>query len=708
MPKELFNQTPISSPTEPADDDRIALGQPSVAGGKNMLWSYFKVVVKAFTSIFDWLDFTPQATPPAHKEGRLFYDDNLKTLTLYTDELDSSLQLGHEMWFRGLNNTGFDIDNGSLVYISGESGGVPTIALADASDRTKSLGTIGAATHSIENGTVGIATTAGTINDVDTSTFTAGDIIYLSAETPGFYTNVRPSSPNYAVKVGQVSTSAEDGSGEVQINAEGNTGDVIKIFNGAVLEDNTVTVSATDPVITLSFEKSGGGDLSLFFNGGFTPFDSTPAATIELTAGTDAIPVENFVYIPQSTGVLTLSTSAFPSAQHTPVATVVCQSALGVENDGPYKVHAWTDHLADSNNQGHLAHVNKWIRGQSATWQSGVDPSLSITVNGGAIDNVYFSNVSGIVLQLHSHTFPARNMSTGNDIWVINDFTTKYDKISDLSSLDTTSLGVTLRGNNTYYSIVIMGIVSEDASDCKLMANAPLGSYGNSTDAVSDPLGFSNYNIPSSFKGTGFLIARVVLRYQTTSSGTLTEILTEDIRGLLPATAGGSGSPGGGGSDFSDALFTVFNSGDPTKIIQFLASAITTGTTRILTVPDISGLLAIAGMVDNFSFGGQAHGGDFVKSFSASAIFDAEDGNNQEMLVTASTTIAITNELPGTYIITLEIDTVTPPTITIGASLGDPLDNNATLLNADNDINVITLVVRPNATKYYSISTITQ
>ena len=705
MPKELYNQPLII--VEPDDDDRVSFGQPSVSGAKNMVWSVFKVIVKAFTSVFTWVDFTPQGTPPAHVEGRVFYDDTQKTLTLFTDELDSSLQIGQEMWFRALNDTGFDIDNGNLVYISGESGGMPTIALADASDGTKSLGTIGAATHSIEDGTIGIVTTAGKINDVDTSLFSAGDIIYLDAVTPGFYTNVRPSSPNYAVKVGQVSTSAVSGTGEVQINAEGNTGDVIKIFNGAVLEDNTVSVSASDPVITLSFEQTGGGDLSLFFNGGFTFFESTPAATIALTAGTDAIPVENFVYIPQSTGVLTVSTSGFPGAQHVPVATVVCQSALSVENDGPYKVHAWTDHLSGSDNQGHLSHVNKWIRGQNATWESGVDPSLSITVNGGAIDNVYFSNASGIVLQLHSHTFPARDMETGDDLYIINDFTTKYDKISDLSSLDTTSLGVTLRNNNTYYSVVIMGIVSEEATDCKLMANAPTGSYGNSSDAVTDPSGFSNYGIPANFKGTAFLIARVVLRYQTTGSGTLTEILTEDIRGLLPATAGGGGTPGGGGSDFSDALFTVFNSGDPTKIIQFLASTITTGTTRTLTVPDISGLIAIAGMLDNFSFGGQAHGGNNIKVFSASATFDATDGNNQEMLVTASTTIAISNELPGTYIITLEIDTITPPTITIGASFGDPIDNNAALINADNDINIITLVVRPNATKYYSINTIT-
>jgi len=107
--------------------------------------------------------------------------------------------------------------------------------------------------------------------------------------------------------------------------------------------------------------------------------------------------------------------------------------------------------------------------------------------------------------------------------------------------------------------------------------------------------------------------------------------------------------------------------------------------------------------VQNFS--GQAHGGNSLEVFSASKTFDANDGNNQKMLVTASTTIAISNELPGTYLFILEIDTVTPPTITIGASFGDKLDNSADLINADNDINILTLLVDSDGNKYYTINT---
>lgn len=109
----------------------------------------------------------------------------------------------------------------------------------------------------------------------------------------------------------------------------------------------------------------------------------------------------------------------------------------------------------------------------------------------------------------------------------------------------------------------------------------------------------------------------------------------------------------------------------------------------------------------NKLFQNQAHGGDFIKTFSASATFDADDGNNQYMEVTASTTIAIINEQPGMYEFELEINSGASPTITISASLGTITDNAATLINADNDINLITLYVNPNGSKRYTVEIVT-
>jgi hypothetical protein len=597
MPKELFDQNLVEDPDTPSDEDRIALGEPGVAGAINLKWDYFKQLLQ---TAVDWTDFTPQLTNPAYKEGRLFYQDSEKTLSLFNDRANTLKQLGRELGDRGLNNTGSTILNGKIVYVSGDDGTNRTIALASASDANTSLSTIGFATEDIADGQVGEITFIGKVRDVDTSGCSVANVLYLST-TPGEFTETPPESPDYIVFLGTCGrVDAVNGEIDAKIIPRNNTQSVIKIFNGAVLEDTSTSVSSDGADITLSYEKSGGGDLSLFFDAGFYEFDSTPAATVTLTPGTDTVPTLNYVFIPDSTKVLTANTTGFPSEQHVPVATVLCQSALSAQTDGVFKMHAWTDHLSGSDDQGHLSHVNSWIRNQAATWISGVDPTTTIVTNGGAIDNVYFSSASGIILQLHDHTFPALDMQTSDPIWIINDFTTKYDRLTDLSALNTDSEGNTLRTNNTFYSIVIIGIVSEDTTDCKYMANAPSGFYTNQTDAINDPNGYNNYTIPSDFTGTGFLIARVVLRYQTSSSGTITEILTEDLRGS-GAVGGGTG---GGGTDFSDATFTLFNSGDPTKILQFLLSSITTGTTRTLTVPDVSGLMAVNGMTDSFTFGG--------------------------------------------------------------------------------------------------------
>lgn len=163
----------------------------------------------------------------------------------------------------------------------------------------------------------------------------------------------------------------------------------------------------------------------------------------------------------------------------------------------------------------------------------------------------------------------------------------------------------------------------------------------------------------------------------------------------------------GGATSFADNIFEIFNVGDGTKVFNFDASSISTSTTITLTIPDVSGLIAVAGMVDAFSFGGQAHGGDNVRTFSASTTFDSNNGNNQSMDVTASTNIGISNELPGTYIFELEIDTAGAPTITPNANLGTVMDNSADFINADNDINIITVYVNPSGAKKYTINTIT-
>lgn len=371
------------------------------------------------------------------------------------------------------------------------------------------------------------------------------------------------------------------GAGTLNIDLSSNVQNTaISGWNGSLLETAAVSAASDGATITFSVEQSGGGDLTAVFSDGYYAWDTTPADTVTLTAGSDTSPQINYVYLLQSTKTLTAATGGWPATEHAPLATVLCQSAASFQTDGAYKFHAWTDHVTQTNNQGHIGDINFWIRQQNATWKSGVGQTLTITPNGGAADNVIFTSASGVVLQLHNQTFPA--FAGTPDIYTVNDSVTPYNVVTDLNALLTDSAGVSMSGR--YFSLVIWGVVSEDSGDCKLMVNLPSGSYNNSAAVTTDASKFADFSIPVDFKGTGFLIAQYNLRHQAAASGTWTEIDFIDLRGLFPASTGGSGTATS--SEFIDNVFRILDDGDNSKEIAFQASGITTATTRTITMAD--------------------------------------------------------------------------------------------------------------------------
>lgn len=350
-------------------------------------------------------------------------------------------------------------------------------------------------------------------------------------------------------------------------------------WNGGILETADVYVYSDGINVAMAVEKDGGGNLTVVFSDGFYDWVTAPDS-VALTPGTDVAPTINYVYFLQSTKVLTASTVGWPATEHAPLATVLCQSAASVQTKGAYKVHAWTDHVVSTNEQGHLAHLNYWIREQHATWMSGVAQTLTITPNGGTPDDVIFTNTAGTCLQLHPHTFPA--FVGTPDIYTVNDSVTPYNIITDLNELLLDSTGASMAGK--YFSLVVWGVISEDTTDCKLMVNLPGGSYNTQAALEADSQNYVNYSMPTNFKGTGFLIYQMDLRHQVAASGTWTSIQSFDLRGQFPSTAAGSSTAFA--TEFADNVFRIFDDGDNTKEIAFQADQITAANTRTITMCD--------------------------------------------------------------------------------------------------------------------------
>lgn len=197
-------------------------------------------------------------------------------------------------------------------------------------------------------------------------------------------------------------------------------------WNGSILETASVSVTSDGATSTFNIEKFGGGDLTVVFSDGYFDWNTSPADTIALISGTDTSPQLNFVYFLQSTKALAVSTTSFPAAEHAPLATVFCQSAASVQTDGVLKLHAWTDHVVQTTQQGHINDLNYWIRQQPATYVDGVLQTFNINA-ATSPDEVTIATASGTVLQLHPQTYPA--FAAADDYYVVNDSVTPNIKI---------------------------------------------------------------------------------------------------------------------------------------------------------------------------------------------------------------------------------------------------------------------------------------
>jgi hypothetical protein len=123
------------------------------------------------------------------------------------------------------------------------------------------------------------------------------------------------------------------------------------------------------------------------------------------------------------------------------------------------------------------------------------------------------------------------------------------------------------------------------------LINLPDGAYTNLNDAINDVSGYNVDALPDAYtlnSTTGLSLYRLTFRITSAGGGTWTLHNTEDLRQTNNVGGGASITPQ---QTFSDAEFAIFNTTDPTKIMDFDASGITTATTRTLAIPDEDGTI---------------------------------------------------------------------------------------------------------------------
>ena len=120
-------------------------------------------------------------------EGQVGWDPEDGTLEVGLKGGNVNLQIGQENVIRVKASE--NVLNGQVVYIDGADGSNPTISLANGSNPVIADKTIGVATEDISTNQFGYVTTFGLVRELDTSSYTEGQEVYLSTTELGNFTS---------------------------------------------------------------------------------------------------------------------------------------------------------------------------------------------------------------------------------------------------------------------------------------------------------------------------------------------------------------------------------------------------------------------------------------------------------------------------------------------------------------------------------------
>lgn len=144
--------------------------------------------------------------------GRIAWNSTDSTVDIGM-EYDVTQQVGQETYARVGNTTGVTIPNGTVVGFAGATSDAILVAPYLADGSTSTLYVLGVMTHDLpDSGQTGYCTTWGFVRGMDTSGFTAGDILYPDPAVAGGLTNVKPTAPDNVVPIAAcVISDATDG-----------------------------------------------------------------------------------------------------------------------------------------------------------------------------------------------------------------------------------------------------------------------------------------------------------------------------------------------------------------------------------------------------------------------------------------------------------------------------------------------------------------
>jgi hypothetical protein len=377
------------------------------------------------------------------------------------------------------NKTGATLTKGTVVYINGGQGNLPTITKALASADATSAQTYGIVRNDITNNNNGYVVVAGRISDLDTQAYTEGTQLYLSSTTAGTYTSTKQYAPNHLVYVGVV-VRAHPTQGVIEV----------KIQNGYEL-DELHNVAAQTPTNNdgLFWESA----TSLWKNKsiatilGYTPQAQLNGTGFVKASGT-SISYDNSTY---------LTTSA---AATTYLPMVLSSTANVVDINGQ-QFNIWGSAGGYTSGRIIVDPVFSAIGYQNA----GVFDGLKILTNG----NAEFSN-SGVTRFFNQVRFDS-TLTNGTYTYTLPGATGTLALTSQLTGGTVTSVGLSSATSGvtigstpiTTSGTITLAIATASGSQQGLLSSTDWTTFNNKQNALTNPVtGTGTTNYLPKFTGT--------------------------------------------------------------------------------------------------------------------------------------------------------------------------------------------------------------
>jgi len=318
------------------------------------------------------------------------------------------------------NNTGATLTKGTVVYMNGTVGQIPTVTKALATSDATSAQSLGMMSADLANNSNGYVTVIGLITNIDTSAYTDGEQLYLSSTTAGALTATKPYAPNHLVYVAVVEHShPTQGKLFVKVQNGYEMDELHNVSAQTPSNGNTLIWNASTSLWEAHGLTAGSGVSVTNGAGSITVANTAPDQTVVMNSGT-GISVTgtypNFTVTntsPSSGGTVTSVTATSPVASTGGTTPVISMPAATTSVNGYLTSTDWT--TFNGKQASLVSGTNiKTINGSSVLGSG----DLSVSASAGGSNTQVQYNSSGSLAGSANMTFNGTNFILANDAYI--------------------------------------------------------------------------------------------------------------------------------------------------------------------------------------------------------------------------------------------------------------------------------------------------